>query len=384
MVVVVGHEASLTGAPKSLLKLCKELQIQHNYSFFFLFKNGGELIEEFNKIGECLIYNESYNSNLLHRLKRKIVGDSRTRALRRIEKMSKMNQLSHIYFNTIAHQSEIINFFVSLDVPIITHVRELNSVIKYYSQFSEIALLLEESRKIISVSQCVKSFLTSEYQISPEKVLVVSNAVEFNFTSGITKNKILTHQEVGIPPDSIVIMGCGTQIYRKGTDLFIQVANYIVNKLKLRHIHFMWIGGDSTSLFSIELREEIEKLDLSKNVKLIPATQNVVNYMNASDVFILTSREEPFGRVLLETALIPIPVVAFKNAGFADQYIEDGVNGFLVNYMDIIEMANKIELLSNKLDLRMNLAKNNRERVRKYDVDNMVKLIHNLFLDLSR
>ena len=65
------------------------------------------------------------------------------------------------------------------------------------------------------------------------------------------------------------------------------------------------------------------------------------------DLFVLSSTNESFGKVLVEANACSKPVISTKTTG-AQQIVQDGVNGFLVPIGDSQAIANAIlELLSN-------------------------------------
>ena len=53
-ILILSHQASITGAPNSILELTTYLLKHNEYQFFFLFKESGPLIENFKKLG--LVY----------------------------------------------------------------------------------------------------------------------------------------------------------------------------------------------------------------------------------------------------------------------------------------------------------------------------------------
>ena len=65
---------------------------------------------------------------------------------------------------------------------------------------------------------------------------------------------------------------------------------------------------------------------------------SAVDYYLAADVFLLTSREDPFPLVNLEALARGLPVVAFGDAGGAPEALDDDA-GVVVPYLDVPEMA---------------------------------------------
>lgn len=84
--------------------------------------------------------------------------------------------------------------------------------------------------------------------------------------------------------------------------------------------------------------------------------------LNGFDLFVMPSKAEPFGRVLLESMLAGTAVVAC-DGGASPEVIQDRQNGILVRYGDTLGLANTMrEILLNN-ELRVSLAENARRSV---------------------
>jgi glycosyltransferase involved in cell wall biosynthesis len=83
-----------------------------------------------------------------------------------------------------------------------------------------------------------------------------------------------------------------------------------------------------------------------------------VEIINASDVFLVSSREDPFPLVVLEAALSEKPILGFKNTGGADEFIDETC-GSKVDYLDVAQMSSEILKLDSEKITRLGLnAKN--------------------------
>ena len=68
---------------------------------------------------------------------------------------------------------------------------------------------------------------------------------------------------------------------------------------------------------------------------------SVLDYYLAADVFLLTPREDPFPLVNLEALARGLPVIAFADAGGAQEALDGGV-GIVVPYLDTAEMTRAV------------------------------------------
>lgn len=122
----------------------------------------------------------------------------------------------------------------------------------------------------------------------------------------------------------------------KGHDLLIDIA---VELKKTTSKFKILIAGEGP------LREHTEKLicqnNLQKNVVLLGFKSNIYDFMDSLDVFILTSKWEGFGYVLVEAMLRKKPIVAWKLSS-NPELVKHGKNGFLCEPFDVKDFSNKI------------------------------------------
>lgn len=78
-----------------------------------------------------------------------------------------------------------------------------------------------------------------------------------------------------------------------------------------------------------KLESLIESYDLSKHVYLVGFLEDAAKYMRAADIFILPSRTEALGYVLLEAALGKVPVIATRVGGIPE-IIKHNKTGILI------------------------------------------------------
>jgi len=106
-----------------------------------------------------------------------------------------------------------------------------------------------------------------------------------------------------------------------------------------------------------------------KNVPI----KELVKWYNRADVFVLPSYYEAFGRVIAEAMACELPVVSTRVGGIPE-VVDEGVNGFLVNYGEWDEMESKIKQLLSDDKLRRQMGEQGRKKV----VENFSK---NIILD---
>lgn len=142
---------------------------------------------------------------------------------------------------------------------------------------------------VFGVSEQVCQLLVDKCKVPNERLLLLPPIVEISKHLTDRGNQI--REQLGIPKDAKVVLGCGLAEWRKGTDIFIRVARQVIRKMP--KVHFIWLGvGDN--VFSAELQAEKDRWDEREQVHLIPRKSDSKPYFEAMDMFFLSSRRIRF------------------------------------------------------------------------------------------
>lgn len=135
------------------------------------------------------------------------------------------------------------------------------------------------------------------------------------------------------------VIAVGRYVPQKGFDLLVE-AWHIVNAS-----HPDWvlkIYGDGNA---VELQDQIDRLNLTESCKLKPSTTAIEEKYCDSSIFVLSSRYEGFGMVLVEAMACGLPAIAFDCPSGPSEIIQDGVDGFLVKNGNVEKLAERISTL---------------------------------------
>lgn len=374
-ILFIGHEASATGAPTSLLRIITWFKQNTNYNIKILLKKNGFLVDKYQELGQVYVCKYAFykisppNGFLKHitwsvhyRINRKIINGNYL--LKNELKKQYQNANINIIFCNTSTNGRLLEALSFLNVPVVARIAELPFLIK--NSFSyEFSFYEKYVNQYIAVSNNVKNALAKEFNIKPTKISVVHGAVDI-------KEKVKPvdlKKELHIPENSIIIAGSGTDLIRKGSDLFIHTANLICKHFKKKNIHFIWLGGKQ-NFFLKQLEQDIELAQLSENIHFLEHKKNALPYFAAIDIFFLPSREDPFPLVALEAAYFNKPVLCFEKAGGMPEFVETDA-GFIIPYLDLYKAAKKIIELTENKDLRIKLGNNAYKKVKEqyhYDI----------------
>jgi glycosyltransferase involved in cell wall biosynthesis len=375
-VLFVSHDASRTGAPILLLQLLKWLKRNTDLSFEILIKtsvgNRAELIPEFAALAEVAPWDKlaAYPHTMAGRAIRKMGFDegSRQAYFNRLKKKRAEGDLALVYANTAAN-GQVLEWLAKLHVPTVTHVHELQYAISHSIGTEPFKRVLEHSDHFIAVSEAVRKNLIENHGVRASQIDLVHGFIGTQQLKAEHHNRSEFLQQLGLSEDSLLVGGAGSVHWRKGADLFIQLARVVRNRMPSAPIFFVWIGGPTEGLYFRQVSHDIAQMGLDKSVRFLGEVPDPADYIAAMDVFALTSREDPFPLVCLEAAALSKPIVCFDGAGGAKEFVEDDC-GFIVPYLDIHAMAKRIGALLNMPDLRKQFGARAAEKVtERHDVE---------------
>lgn len=137
----------------------------------------------------------------------------------------------------------------------------------------------------------------------------------------------------------------------KGYDMLIKVAAKVLPK----YPDWSWdIYGEGR--MHTQLQDEIVSADLQQQLHLKGYREDVGELYHDYSFFVMTSRLEGFGMVLVEAQKNMLPIVSFDIPCGPSDTVENGKNGFLVSPFDIEKMADRITELICNSELRKNFA----------------------------
>jgi glycosyltransferase involved in cell wall biosynthesis len=194
---------------------------------------------------------------------------------------------------------------------------------------------------VLAVSDGVREFCIHHDHLDPEKVLTLHNAIEVE-NIATTTNASISRASLGLAGASHVISTVGHIRRVKGQDILIRAAKKVCEEFPLAT--FLVIGGILEPEYMQELSELTESLGLTKNIRFLGPSEDVVPLLKSSDVFCLSSRSEGFSNALLEAMAVGLPCVATWVGGNPEA-LEDGRSGFLVQSEDFEALAGRIQTL---------------------------------------
>jgi len=146
-----------------------------------------------------------------------------------------------------------------------------------------------------------------------------------------------------------------------------------------KKLAFWQIGSNSYLQGKIRADENLILNSLDKIKQ-----EDLINYYNASDIYVSSSCSESFGKVLIEAMTCGLPVVATDTTG-SKEIIKDGVNGFLVPIGDSEALSRKILYLLNNPDKAKEIGKAGKQMIiEKFNQEKIIEKIVKFWKDLAK
>ncbi|WP_413854931.1 glycosyltransferase [Albidovulum sp.] len=158
------------------------------------------------------------------------------------------------------------------------------------------------------------------------------------------------------PEDAFLVAAGGRFQPRKALDTAIRAIARISGA-------WLWLIGDG------RLRPELEKLaaelGVTDRIRFVGWVENPVHHIASADAFLLPSRHEPLGNILLEAWAANVPSVSTRSDG-PSWFMRDGIDGLMADIDNVDQIAAALTTLRDNPVAARALAANARARLDEF------------------
>lgn len=221
---------------------------------------------------------------------------------------------------------------------------------------------------MIANSELMKADMIGRFQISADKISVIYPAVDtaqFKVLSGRDQFR----KKLGIAEDEFLVgLVTSGNFKKRGVDRFFNAINLLPKEIAEK-THFIFVGKDK---LNAETQSILDSSPYKDRVRLLPIIDNVQEYFNALDIFVLPARIEEFGRVVAEAMACGCPVITTKWVGAAE-LIENEARDFIYDGEDNKELASLMSKLLMNKELREKIGSMNAQSAQAASETEMFK-----------
>lgn len=318
--LLVGHDAHPHGAQLLLLHIGRNLQSQFGVEIEFILLGPGPLTETYRATAPVAT-----------------LTDPREMAALLAEK--KAAGFAAAIVNTVA-AGDAVPALRQAGLHTVLLVHEMPGIVQEMAIEDCARRGLESADLVIFPADCVKDSLLDALSLKADARMIVRPQGSYKRMSRHYDGAARLRARMGIPDDAPLALGAGFADLRKGFDLFLDAwKDFRVRNLE---VHFCWIGNVDPALAE-RLAVEIEAAKKTGTFHMPGFVVDPADHYSASDVFVLSSREDPFPTVALEALSLGVPVVAFAGAGGVSELLIRESLGLVAPFGDARAIATAIE-----------------------------------------
>jgi len=342
-ILYISHTSNLSGAPISLMLLANEMK-QRGHDVTFVSPKNGPLISQFNNCNLKMFFAEGkgfnkwfYSKNLYNFIK------------------DKKFDIAHVNTSLATFGAKAAK---EAGIPVIWHIREDLS----RAEKKILKAIQKYSNLIISPSTDIKNFITKNIKIETDKVKIIPNGIDINKIMERLLTKTEVKRALNIPDDAAVIGMVGTIEPRKDPETYIKAASLAA--ASNNNVFFILMGnplpGHEKHLK--KSKDLAARLKLNDKFIFIKAGEDVMDIINAMDIFVLPSLWEGMPRVILEAMALAKPVIT-TNVGGNPEIVINNKTGLIVPPKSAESLAMAIKTLLDNEEESVRMGKNGQKSI---------------------
>jgi glycosyltransferase involved in cell wall biosynthesis len=194
-----------------------------------------------------------------------------------------------------------------------------------------------------AILACSRASAQAQSSLRPHRpVRVVYPGIELGrFDPGSLPTPADARRRLHLPETGPIVGMVGRLQRWKGMHVLVQAMPAVLAQYPLAHCVIVGGSHDLEPDYSSFLRHQIRARGLEERVLLVGLQHEVPLWMQAMDVIVHASDQEPFGIVVVEAMALAKPVVATDRAG-PREIVTHGIDGLLAPYGDPNVLARAI------------------------------------------
>lgn len=223
------------------------------------------------------------------------------------------------------------------------------------------------ARCIVAVSDSLRKEILDSTTLRPDKIKLIYNGIKTADYQHPRSRGL--RQKYGWSDDEIVIGSLGNIRPAKGYDILLRAAALL--ERRSHRFRFVIAGQCNTSLYD-ELLLLRQELGLEDSVQFLGYIDDAADFLSNLDLFLSSSTSEGLPLSAIQAMVAKLPIVATRCGGY-EELVTDRENGWLVEVGNPQAIADAIEMLAVKPELRAALAKKaSKHAIETFDLEVML------------
>lgn len=318
-IIIVSHDAEVGGAQQVVLTFAEWLLSATKYDVKLVVMRGGLWSDRFQKTAP------TFN----------VLAEAESRTPKELEEYLRAwagADVKTVFMNSVASGGFLRHWHEK--TPVVSFIHELPKIIAMYE--NEFRLILDRATTIVGGSDAVKDMLRRNHGLTEERLGRVYGFIESPSSASFNdfETKKAAKRALGLQETDFLVAASGVMHWRKSPDIFVEVADRVTKRLG-SSAQFMWVGGGPDHE---RIEAMIAERGLQNVLRVTGHVADIAPYLNAADVFLLPSEEDPFPLACLYAAMACSPIVCFEDAGGMPELAGRGC-GKAVPFKDVDAMV---------------------------------------------
>jgi glycosyltransferase involved in cell wall biosynthesis len=210
-------------------------------------------------------------------------------------------------------------------------------------------LVYRLASRVIVVSTELQTLLQRRYLLKAGDITHIPNGIDSAYYSPDREERQRMRKMLGFADRDIVVGFTGRLDPVKNLNLLLEIFAHCVQECS--HLRLLLVGDGPQRQ---QLETFCQKKELQNQVVFAGQREDVLSYLRAMDLFLLTSLREQMPMTVLEAMAVGIPVVATK-VGEIPHIIDNGIDGYVLDMDAPVEafVQSLFALLSGNLRRKM-------------------------------
>ncbi len=225
----------------------------------------------------------------------------------------------------------------------------------------------------IATSHATARQLEKVANVDPQQIEVIYNAVDLETFKPNAAARNRFRREYHFTDDDMVLGYAGRLHEVKGVDLLIEAMAILLKQSPRYRLLLLGHGPDQPTL-----EKRVQQLGIQQHVQFLGFRRDVAEFMNAFDIGVVPSRQEPFGIVALEFMRAKVPLVCSDADGLAE-FVRHEENALVPSPNTPENIAACIERLALDPDLAGKISEAAYRGTETFGVENQIQALERVY-----